>query len=67
MPGKQGLFQILSGIGHRSDNILGFPAVLAGPRCRVCGCTNDNACPGGCSWIEPDLCSACAEREFSLR
>jgi hypothetical protein len=27
--------------------------------CRVCGCTNARACPGGCSWIEPDLCSKC--------
>lgn len=31
------------------------------PVCRVCGCTQNNACPGGCSWIEPDLCSACAD------
>jgi hypothetical protein len=29
--------------------------------CRVCGCTDDHACEGGCSWVEPDLCSACAE------
>ncbi|MDD4566090.1 MAG: hypothetical protein PHE79_11530 [Eubacteriales bacterium] len=27
--------------------------------CRVCGCTQDNACPGGCYWVEEDLCSAC--------
>jgi hypothetical protein len=33
-------------------------------RCRVCGCTDDDACPDGCSWV-PDpamagyLCSAC--------
>lgn len=27
--------------------------------CRKCGCTDDKACPGGCSWVEPDLCSAC--------
>jgi len=30
-------------------------------RCRVCGCTDDHACPGGCYWVEPDLCSACNE------
>lgn len=30
--------------------------------CRVCGCTENNACEGGCSWVEPDLCSACAEQ-----
>jgi hypothetical protein len=28
--------------------------------CRECGCTDDSACPEGCSWIEVDLCSACA-------
>ena len=27
--------------------------------CRVCGCTNDRSCPGGCYWVEPDLCSRC--------
>ena len=27
--------------------------------CKVCGCTDLNACPGGCSWVEPDLCSKC--------
>ncbi|MFA7331074.1 MAG: hypothetical protein WC326_08380 [Candidatus Delongbacteria bacterium] len=32
-----------------------------GSACRVCGCTEDRACPGGCWWVEPDLCSACAE------
>jgi hypothetical protein len=28
--------------------------------CRICGCTQDNACPGGCFWVEDDLCSECA-------
>jgi len=28
--------------------------------CRVCGCTDENACAGGCAWFEPDLCSLCA-------
>lgn len=28
--------------------------------CRVCGCTDDHACEGGCWWVEADLCSACA-------
>ncbi len=30
-------------------------------RCRVCGCTDDHACPGGCWWVSSDLCSACAD------
>ncbi|MEG0854567.1 MAG: AAA family ATPase [Angelakisella sp.] len=29
-------------------------------KCRVCGCTNDHACPGGCYWVETNLCSRCA-------
>lgn len=27
--------------------------------CRVCGCTETHACPGGCHWVDADLCSAC--------
>jgi len=30
-------------------------------KCRVCGCTDTNACLGGCYWVEEDLCSKCAE------
>lgn len=28
--------------------------------CRVCGCWDGHECPGGCSWVEGDLCSTCA-------
>ena len=30
--------------------------------CRVCGCDDEHACAtieGPCTWVEPDLCSAC--------
>lgn len=27
--------------------------------CRLCGCTDARACPGGCSWVGDRLCSAC--------
>ena len=27
--------------------------------CRVCGCTEENACGDGCYWVEPGLCSSC--------
>ena len=33
--------------------------------CRVCGCTWNNACPGGCYWVEFDLCSECVGKEAS--
>ena len=31
--------------------------------CRICGCTDEVACEGGCSWVEDDLCSECAGGE----
>lgn len=30
-----------------------------GPVCVRCGCSAFNACPGGCVWATPDLCSRC--------
>jgi len=35
-------------------------------KCRVCGCTETNACmtgEGPCHWAEADLCSACCDAE----
>lgn len=37
--------------------------------CMVCGCTDSNACPGGCSWADPggldgDICSRCQPTLF---
>ena len=29
------------------------------PRCRRCSCTENRACPGGCSWVQVSLCSRC--------
>lgn len=31
--------------------------------CRLCGCTDSDACPGGCYWVEKDLCSQCVNKE----
>lgn len=30
-------------------------------KCKVCGCTQNNACEGGCYWVEDNLCSKCEE------
>ena len=37
------------------------PSAAAPPvrACRLCGCTENRACLGGCYWVEQDLCSAC--------
>jgi hypothetical protein len=34
-------------------------------RCIVCGCTEERACPGGCSWVSvnPPKCSACFDTD----
>lgn len=37
------------------------------PYCRVCGCSEDDACDGGCYWVEDpeglgDICSQCANK-----
>lgn len=34
--------------------------------CRVCGCTDDEACVGGCWWVEADLCSGCQPPDTSF-
>jgi len=28
-------------------------------KCIGCGCTNERACPGGCSWVAKNKCSGC--------
>ncbi len=39
---------------------LPLPSML-GMVCQDCGCSEKDACPGGCSWADTDLCSRCAE------
>ena len=36
-------------------------------RCRVCGCTEIDACPAGCGWADGDLCTVCFEAAEALR
>lgn len=45
---------------------------ILSPSCRVCGCTDDNACDEGCWWVKVEpasapLCSACAGAAQDLR
>lgn len=50
---------------HRAPKQPGGPATPYDPyldpnlKCELCGCTNDQACPGGCHWVTPGVCSAC--------
>ncbi len=54
--------------GHEGGHLWGVEALEIASddvaTCRVCGCTDEAACEGGCSWVEDpeqlgDLCSAC--------
>ncbi|HEX4521053.1 MAG TPA: hypothetical protein VH063_15840 [Gaiellaceae bacterium] len=44
--------QALEAAAHAEDD---------GPACVSCGCTENRACEGGCSWVSlnPPICSAC--------
>ena len=35
--------------------------VSVGSVCSTCGCTEGDACPGGCSWLSDDRCSSCKQ------
>ena len=45
-----------------ADGAPRIPTLLGGV-CRVCGCSQEDACPSGCGWAGPDLCTACAPVE----
>lgn len=61
-------------IGNAGGEIIPDPVVgdvnayliqmTAGWECLGCGCTNERACVGGCSWVNEDMCSQCAEPEL---
>src|SRR5579859_6376233 len=53
---------VRTGPTKRQPRVLVKPGTE--PSCRICGCTEQNACDGGCSWVEvpkgeAPLCSAC--------
>jgi len=36
-------------------------------KCRVCGCSDNDACMLGCCWVQKDLCSTCANAMTMLQ
>ena len=44
------------GAGFMRNGLISIPREMC---CRRCGCTDDRACPGGCAWVAPNLCSRC--------
>ena len=46
------------------DELNTFPSFCEPPFCTNCGCSEGDACPGGCSWFTETLCSNCASGIF---
>lgn len=57
----------LSGAIVELEQLTGW-TFEAAPRCIGCGCTDDEACAGGCSWAQtdPPVCSRCDARSTTL-
>lgn len=54
--------ELVAAIQRRDELHLGDDPATGQPRrCVVCGCTDAEACPGGCYWLElePPRCSSC--------
>jgi hypothetical protein len=48
---------------NTGKNALGAYDDKRSGKCRVCGCTDEQACPGGCAWApgtRRTLCTSCA-------
>ena len=42
---------------------MAHPDTTAGWHCIGCGCSNEQACPGGCYWVSKNKCSACFDED----
>jgi hypothetical protein len=51
-----------------SPTIAAHVATMLEGNCRICGCTDDRACPGRCWWVNEShtLCSTCYAEIFEL-
>ena len=36
-------------------------------KCKYCGCTDGQACVGGCSWVAKNVCSSCVLPSIKLK
>ena len=46
-------------VRHLSPTSTAALADLPDWVCRVCGCTDDDACASACWWVDRHLCSSC--------
>lgn len=68
-PQVQAALQLL-GLPDLADNNYANAAIAAIDAiavCRECGCSTIQGCPGGCHWVEPDLCSNTERHELIVK
>lgn len=58
----------MSGRRRPASVTIGTIAIVRGV-CRWCGCTEENACEGGCFWVDfgQSLCSECVPLDTALK
>lgn len=63
MAGKLGLFDVpvTPALEIAIKHARAHACLVARRACLWCGCTDACACPEGCEWAGPELCSVCAE------
>jgi hypothetical protein len=51
---------VVEGLTETPSGQLRIPTTL-GMICEACGCTEDDACEGGCAWARDNRCTSCIE------
>jgi hypothetical protein len=46
-------------VGRVLRQFFALVATADEAQCRICGCTESEACPGGCGWEQDNVCSSC--------
>jgi ParB/RepB/Spo0J family partition protein len=65
--GPRDIPKLAKALGVDVAKILKASSATEVQACRKCGCTEEAACQGGCSWVEKDLCSECVPKPASDR
>jgi hypothetical protein len=53
---------------HRAELAISLEEEATDRACIGCGCTEERACPNGCSWasMDPPFCTSCAAADCLL-
>jgi ParB/RepB/Spo0J family partition protein len=70
--GRQELAEVVASLGVEAEAIVAQAEVQTSAQpgaCRECGCTEDDACEGGCAWADETktLCTSCDPKRKTAR